>query len=195
MRIWSLAWGAVIGAVLGASIGWYSFYLLTGPMAKEDTRVGAWTTLNDIGEVKQNPYTRARVAIYGLWGLPPSEVIYFSALKDDSGNALDHRCLYEVKGTNPPARWWSIAAYRDGLYIENPDDRYSISQSTITQEQDGSWIVLLSPDGRGKNGLALGAKSGPIQLSYRLYQPNPGVAENRQEVAVPSIKKQRCPAA
>jgi hypothetical protein len=183
---------ATISAGLGAVIGWGSFVVLTGSMATEDMKLGAWTTLNNIGEAQQSAYTRARVAIYGIWGLPPSEVIYFSAFNDDAGDALDPKCTYELRAPSPPARWWSVTAYRDGFYIDNNDDRYSLSQSTIKAQPNGDWQIKLSPDGSGENGLALGNQPGRIQLSYRLYQPQPGIADNRQKVVVPIIKKVVC---
>jgi hypothetical protein len=183
----------VVGIVFGAWAGHYTFYGITGPWNKtEDVSVGPWTTLNSVGERNQSPYSRARVAIYGIWGLPPKEVIYFSAARDDDGNVLETRCTYEMRGGDSPARWWSIAVYRDGYYIDNPKDQYSLSQSTVKTAEDGSWTIRLSPSGEGENGLALGYKSGRVHLTYRLYQPNVGVAENRNKVAVPSIQRTGC---
>lgn len=183
---------ALTGLLLGTLGGVGIFYLMTGLNSGEDAQFGPWTTLNEIGEAKQNPYTRARVAIYGIWGLPPSEVVYFTAMTDDGGAPLRSRCSYQVEGVEPPARWWSLTAYHDLFYIPNPANRYSWSRTTITPNANGGWTVRLSPSGQGENGLALGNGEGRIMLSYRLYQPRPGVAADRALVPLPRIRRAAC---
>jgi hypothetical protein len=178
---------ALAGVVVGAA----SFWALTGPFGRE-MRYGPWTTAAGIGQAEQSPYTRARVAIYGIWGLPPSEALYFSGAVDSAGEKLDRRCTYQVKGGPLPGRWWSLTAYRSGFYIDNPANRYSWSMTDAQIARDGRWTIQLSPDGQGPNGLALGHEDGRLLLSLRLYQPNPGIADHRDRVPLPRIERVSC---
>lgn len=182
----------VAGLVLGTAGGAGSFYALVGYTSAEDEQFGPWMTLKQVGQTEQSPYSRARVALYGIWGLPPSEVIYFTAMTDESGAALKSTCAYRIEGVEPPARWWSLTAYQNLFYIPNPANRYSLSKTTIAANRDGSWIIRLSSDGKGPNGLALGNGKGLITLSLRLYQPNPGIAANRTLVPLPRIAREAC---
>lgn len=187
--------GAIAGAALGVGAGLWITHATTGPEG-EDQKFGSWTTTTSVGESEQSPYSRARVAIYGIWGLPPSEVIYFSTREDDEGRRLDPRCTYEVKGGKLPTRWWSVTLYKDGFYIDNPANRYSWSASDITYEppgdENGAWTLTVSPDGEGPNQLAFGAGEGVRTLLLRLYQPDAGVADNRGAVPLPSVTRTGC---
>ena len=181
----------VLAAVLGVAVGAGSFWAMVGSFGREIT-YGPWTTMADIGQVRQSAYTRARVAIYGIWGLPPSEALYFSAITDSQGQPLDHRCSYEVTGTALPARWWSLTAYRDGFFIANPANRYSWSKTDAKPGRDGGWTIRPDPTGAGINGLALGSVEGKILLSLRLYQPYAGIADHRDRVPLPNVRKISC---
>lgn len=183
--------GLAIGALLGAAAGAGAFWALTGPVSTQQS-VGAWQTTLAIGETRQNPYSRARVALYGIWGLPPSETVYFVADQDTAGAKLDRTCRYEVEGGPLPTRWWSVTLYRDGFYIANPADRYSWTMSDAAIGPDGRWTLALAPSGEGKNRLTFGPKDGHFQLLLRLYQPYPGVAKDRAQVPVPVIRKLGC---
>jgi len=193
MRLWLSA--IVLGAALGVGAGWAITSYTTGP-GGEDQKFGPWTTTTAVGESEQSPYSRARVAIYGIWGLPPAEVVYFSAREDDEGAPLDPACTYQVRGGPLPTRWWSVTLYEDGFYINNPANRYSWTTSDVAYEPrgdiNGAWTLTVSPDGEGPNELAFGPGGGNRVLLLRLYQPNSGVPENRGAVALPSITRQSC---
>jgi hypothetical protein len=180
------------GTVLGAAAGAAGFWMLVGPLSATDQHIGAWTTNRSVGLRAQSPYSRARVALYGIWGLPPAETLYFVADQDSSGGKLDRRCRYEIDGGVLPTRWWSITLYRDGFYIPNPADRYSWTMTDIATAPDQSWTLTLAPAGEGRNRLTFGPRDGRFQVLLRLYQPNPGVADHRTSVALPTVRKLAC---
>lgn len=180
--------GLVLGAVAGAG----SFWALTGPLTKTDMRLGAWTTNTAVGEGAQNPYSRARVALYGIWGLPPSETLYFVAEQDSSGDKLDRHCTYAVEGSPLPTRWWSVTLYRDGFYIANPADRYSWTMTDSLIRPDRRWTLVVAPSGEGLNRLTFGPQDGRLQLLLRLYQPNAGMADHRERIPLPVVRKIAC---
>lgn len=191
MRTWiSIVAGGLVGALVGAA----AFWAAIGPLTVEDARFGPWTTNMAVGIKQQSAYSRAKVAIGGIWGLPPSEVLYFVAAEDSAGAPFDSRCTYEVSGGDLPTRWWSLTLYKDGFYIANPANRYSWSASDVARQGE-RWTIRLSPHGEGRNALAFTEAEGKPSVLLRLYQAFPEVIEDRRRVPLPTIRKTACPSA
>lgn len=191
--------GAGIGLVvvlaatlLGLTITWWSVAREPGGAAW--IRNGVWETGREVGSAATDAYSRARVAIYGLWALPPEAVVYYVARTDDQGEALSVRCRYELIGEPLPARWWSISVYRDFHYIETPSRRYSRSSSNVSFSSPEKFRLVLDGDGQGENGLPMGRTPGVITLNLRLYQPDPAVRDNRATLRLPRIERLGCDA-
>jgi hypothetical protein len=187
-RVLAIAGGLLAGAA--AAVG--GFWLLTSPRMAEQAEFGPWRSTLAIGESKQNPYTRARVALYGIWGLPPREAIYFTASEDEDGEPLRPECVYVIEGSHLPARWWSLTLYRGGFYIPNPANRYSWSQSDIAKDAEGGWRVMLRERGEAPNVLTMGGGAGRPLALLRLYQPDPAVVADRGRTPLPSIRRLGC---
>ena len=137
-------------------------------------------------------YTRAQVALFGTLALKSSEVIYFLAFHDSAGEPLNYQCDYRVEGADPSARWWSLTAYRDFHLIPNDDGRYSFSSTTTARGQDGRWTVRLSAKPQAGNWLPLGDREGRINLSLRLYNPEPAAIKNLERIELPRIIREEC---
>jgi len=190
MKLWRII--TLAGAVIvGLALGLGSLWALTGPVGIGE-KFGPWTTSKAVGERDQSPYSRARVAIYGIWGLPPSEVVYYSAYVDDEGAPFDRGCSYAIEGGPLPTRWWSVALYRSGFYIPNGANRYSWTQTEIRPDAAGRWRIQLTRAGTEPNSLAFGDANGIFSLTLRLYQPDPDVADARGSVPLPTIRKISC---
>lgn len=184
---------AIAGGVLaGGGAGAVAFWFLTSPHMAEQAEYGPWRSTFAVGEAEQNPYTRARVALYGIWGLPPREVIYFTADQDQDGEPLQSDCVYEIAGGPQPSRWWSLTAYRGGFYVPNPANRYSWSKSDVATDDQGRWAVILRNRGEGRNVLTLGGGTGRPLALLRLYQPDPDIVADRSRTPLPSIRRLSC---
>lgn len=93
---------------------------------------GPWQTNALIGSEALDIYTRAGVAIAGLFALSRSEAVYFTAMTDSDGTPLKGTCAYRIEGTDMPARWWSITAYgADHFLIPNGEKRYSMTRADL----------------------------------------------------------------
>jgi hypothetical protein len=178
--------------LLGAGAGAAAFWLLTSPLFSAESRYGPWRSTMAVGEAAQSPYSRARVALYGIWGLPPREVIYFTADEDELGETLRAECTYEVTGGALPTRWWSLTLYRGGFYVPNPANRYSWSMSDVRTDNGGRWTVTLRPSGEGQNVLTFGAGAGRPLALLRLYQPEAEIVADRGRTPLPSLRRLRC---
>lgn len=187
---------AIIGFIIGGASAW----IFVGQLKKimpilGDAIIinGPWkTSLALGGESKKNPYVKAGAARFAIWGLSPSEAIYFGAFEDSQGATLSYNCQYTIEGGDLPTRWWSINAYRDDLWIANEGDRYSRSMTSTAKDADGRWRIALGSSETETNNLALGNKPGEISLVLRFYQPDPSVQNNIRSIELPTIERVSC---
>ena len=153
---------------------------------------GPWTTSLAIGSPQSDPYTRAAVALHGLLALKRDETIYFTATSDAAGNSLDGRCVYQITGSDPDTRWWSITAYgADDYLIANPAHRYSVAKTSVARNPNGSFDIQVGGNANAANWIPTG--SGPFSLTLRLYNPGPTATLDPQDMALPQLKKVACP--
>jgi hypothetical protein len=179
----------IAGIALGLAATWFSVVRVAIPGGLSN---GPWRTNLAAGNSRSDPYTRARVAAHGLFALSSSEAIYFTATRDNDGEPLDGRCVYQVSGRDPDARWWSITAYGpDGYLIPNAAGRYSVSKTTVARELDGTFSIQVGGAGAGANWIPLAPER--FSLSLRLYNPSELVALDPVHAALPTIKKVGCP--
>ena len=176
----------IVAAGIAAGVLQARRSLRAGAGVAAQIRNGAWGTGMLTGSTKADALTRARVAISGLLALDQKECIYFIAARDDSGEPLSSEHEYEIKGTAPDARWWSITVYGpDYFLIANPGHRYSFSSKTIKSDQAGGFTIRLARDQR--DGAWLPTGEGRFVLNLRLYNPSETLRRDRATVPLPRI--------
>ena len=105
--------GILAVIVLGTAIGIGSAAVAMKMVYNIGTvKNGPWRTNLTAGSRQANMYTRAAIALFGLFALNQSETIYYSARADDSGQRFSGDHIYRIEGKAPEARWWSITASR-----------------------------------------------------------------------------------
>lgn len=172
-----------MASILAVGSAW--MMVLHGPNANA-VAVGPWRMSTVAGSVDADIYTRARVAITGLFALNPSETLYFEASTDDAGQRLRADCTYRVEGAALPARWWSVTAYGDDFFlIANPINRFSFNMGNLGVVDGRFSLVAAATEQRG-NWLPTG--SGGFRLIVRLYNPHPSLAEDPRRIGLPSIR-------
>ncbi len=156
-------------------------------------RNGPWRTSIDTGSASANPYERAAVALAGLYALTPAEAVYFTAFTDSAGETLRGECRYRLRGTPPPARWWSLTAYgADHYLVPNAAGIYARHAGNLPAEADGHFEIALAAKADAANGLPI-PPEGPFSLTLRLYNPGPAVLTQLATVSLPSITAEGCP--
>ena len=177
-----------LGAVaLGAGSAWW--VLRKASWAGSLVRVGPWTGSTLAGSTDADMYTRAKVALDSLLALGRDETMYYMARHDDVGQPLRSACSYRVEGLPPPARWWSITAYADDLFLfDAPNRQYSLNGSTARLDASGRFALVtghMAMDGwhwlptPGQRGLV---------LTLRLYNPGSDLQAAPERLQPPSIK-------
>jgi hypothetical protein len=178
----------IVGIALGLGATWFT--ALRGEISGGQSD-GPWRTSLYAGSSQGGPYLRANIAAHGLLALNRSETIYYTATRDSAGRALDGGCVYHLKGRDLPTRWWSVTAYGpDDFLIAGVGNRYSVSKTSITRDEDGGWTAEVSRTAHGVNAIPVRAE--PFSLSLRLYNPDPSVAAQPTKVLLPAIIREAC---
>jgi len=186
-----LYWGSALLLALllglGATAAWLWSSGFGGGISS-----GSWQTSLGTGGVDADPWTRARVALRGLLALNRSETMYYNASRDSEGKLLSGDCDYRLEGHDLAARWWSITAYgADSYLIPNPQQRFSISQTSVQREADGSFVLHLSA--HEKSGNWLPVKAGArFELTARFYNPEQSVQQQPASAQLPLIVREDC---
>lgn len=178
--------------LLGIALGLLSAWLaVRSPAAIRSVTVGAWHASLMSGSADADIYTRARIALSALVVLSREETIYFLATSDDKGDPLRSRCTYRLSGMPPQARWWSITAYAEDMYLfPNEQKRFSISSANAPLDTSGKYALVTGPrqPANAKNWIPTPGDRGVV-LTLRLYNPAPLIVANPAALNVPAIER------
>ena len=183
-----------LGAVLlGLGSAWW--VLKKSPFYQQTVQVGAWKANLLAGSPDAGMYTRAAVALNAFLALDRTETMYFMATQDDAGQALRSQCKYRVEGVPPAARWWSITAYADDLFLfDAPNQQHSLNGSTAKLDAQGRFAMQTGPQQAGDaHWLPTPGKQGVV-LILRLYNPEPSLQASPASLVPPTLVRQgACP--
>ena len=186
---WAIGLALYLGAVaLGMSSAWW--VLKTAPWMNTSVTVGAWRANLRAGSPDADMYTRASVAINALLALGRDETMYFIATQDDQGRVLQSECSYRIEGVPPKARWWSVTAYADDLFLfDAPNQHYSLNGSTAVLDAQGRFSVTTGPKAvNASYWLPTPGKTGVV-LALRLYNPDPSLQAAPASLQAPAITR------
>ena len=184
----------LIAGAIGLAAGlWSAESVLRISRGAEATRIGAWSTTAKGGASEADPYTRAAIERSGEIPLAPGEGLQLIARNDDSGAALNPRCLYVVGRKVPAARYWTLGIVdRRGFPIDNVAQRLIFRSSEILRDSDGGFTLAVSASAHSGNWLPVGANE-PFFLVLRLYDtPFSAAASAIDKDALPRVVKESC---
>lgn len=178
-----------LGAVaLGLGSAWW--VLKKSPWLNPSVEVGAWRTNLQAGSQDAGMYTRATIAVNALLALGRDETMYFVATRDDAGHPLRAQCNYRITGVPPQARWWSVTAYAEDLFLfDAPNGHYSLNGSTAKLDAAGAFAFSTGPTEQpGLYWLPTPGNRALI-LTLRLYNPAPTLQAAPQTLVAPAVQK------
>lgn len=184
---------AFYGAAMALGLGSAWWFLKKAPFLNTAITVGAWKTDMLVGHADAGLYTRATVALNALLALGREETMYYMAARDDAGQPLRATCSYLIEGTPPLARWWSITAYADDLFLfDAPNQRYSLNATQTRLDPQGRFSVRTGPAALGEHKhkthwLPTQGERGLI-LILRLYNPDAALQAAPAQLIPPSIR-------
>jgi hypothetical protein len=178
-------------AAIGVGSAWM---VLRGSWLAQSVQVGPWVTSTLAGSIEADMYTRARVALDGLLALGRSETMYYVARTDSAGRPLRSACSYRVLGTVPDARWWSVTAYADDMFLfDAPNRHYSLNGTVARLDAKGRFSMVTGPPPMP----APASEEGPwwlptpgnrgLVLTLRLYNPGPALQASPASLQPPTI--------
>jgi hypothetical protein len=187
-----LAMFAGLALGLGSALWLAGLWPQRSNMAFGDVDVGGWRSDFAIGSEAADPYTRTRVARYGLLALAKTEAVYFTRAADDTGARLREACSYRLTGGAMPAGWWSVTLY-DGqsMLPANSDAALSID---VERAGGGAWQAVITPKRPADGGLWISSRgAGTFDLTLRLYMPDAALlADPGAVLAAPRIERLSC---
>jgi len=185
----ALGAGLYLGAVaLGVGSAWW--VLKKAPWLNPSVEVGAWRSNLHAGSQDAGLYTRAAVALNALLALGREETMYFVATHDDAGHALRAQCHYRITGVPPQARWWSITAYAQDLFLfDAPNGHYSLNGSTAELDAGGHFALGTGPTAPDGLYWLPTPGSGAVVLTLRLYNPAPSLQAAPQSLVAPAVQR------
>jgi len=166
---------------------------LRGEPGFDAVRLGPWSSWPLLGNSEIDPYARAVSAVEGALPLGGGEGLAFVAQVDETGSPLDARCDYQISGTAPPARFWTLTAYdAAGRLRTNVAERYGLTSAALLHSADGAFSITAAREARPGNWLPLGEKSRFI-LVLRAYQANTSALASAFEgLTLPTITRGLC---
>lgn len=169
-----------------------SYYALTDGRLLGALRVGPWAAWPAVGAPSPDPYTRAYLARAGALQLGQGEGLAFLAADDSEGRPLDRACQYQLQGTTPVARFWTLRAVaEDGSNIAPAGGQQALQSRGVARANDGSLILNVSRRLAPMNWLEI-AGDGPFRLILTLYDPANLSGSGISVTTLPAIHREGC---
>jgi hypothetical protein len=182
--------GLLLSFIVAAGIGLGStWYALTQNISFGALELGAWKGYPRNGTVSIDPYARAVIARNGELPVGSGDGVMFTAAADDDGRPLDGRCDVVVRGTTPPARYFTLTLYTpSGQLVANSLDRRGFTSQELVRDASGDFEITVSPRARPGNWLPTGGIDSYI-LMLRFYDTSLGIATRAgREAPMPAIR-------
>jgi len=178
-----------LGAVaVGLGSAWW--VLKKASWLNPSVEVGAWRANMHAGSQDADIYTRATIAVNALLALGRDETMYFVATRDDAGHTLRAQCNYRITGVPPQARWWSITAYAQDLFLfDAPNGHYSLNGTTAVLDAAGRFSLSTGPVEQTGTFWLPTPGAGALILTLRLYNPAPSLQAAPQSLVAPAVQQ------
>ncbi len=173
-----------------------AFGMLQKGVKKLKTENGWIVIPKDFANYGTDYETRAGIALIGLGGIRPHDVVYPTAFVDGDNKPLDGANRYVLhfdKGQTPPTNaTWSVSMYDpQGYYVPNAINRYNLAAwMPLKYNADGSldlYIQASSPGADKEANWLPAPASGPFNLTVRIYWPTEAVLDGTYKL--PPVRK------
>jgi hypothetical protein len=185
--------GLFLSFAVAAGIGLGStWYALTQNLSFGALELGAWKGYPRNGTTGIDPYARAVIARNGELPVGSGDGVAFATGTDDDGRALDGRCDVVVRGTTPPARYFTMTLYTSsGQLVANSLGRHGFTSQELVRDASGEFEITVSPRARPGNWLPTGGIDSYV-LMLRFYDTSLGIATRAgREAPMPAIRSTR----
>lgn len=126
---------------------WSASWALKATSGSGTITLGVWNAYPDLQTASADPFAKAHRASDGRLLLGRAEGLVFTALSDQSGASLSAGCTYEIAGTTPPARFWSlmITDSQGSPLAAPPRVPGGLNSWTTLRRADGGFSIQAGP--------------------------------------------------
>ncbi|MGJ8570638.1 MAG: DUF1214 domain-containing protein [Hoeflea sp.] len=187
---------ALVVVTLAIAFGggaWSASWMLKATSGFGAIRLGPWSAYPKLQTASADPFARAHRAGDGRILLGRAEGLVFTARNDETGAALSGRCSYEISGSTPPARFWTLTVTdAGGQPLEAPPRvPTSINSWTTLRNVDGTFRIRLDASAQAGNWIWLSDNSN-VSLVLTLIDTPTAAALSMVELDLPKISKIGC---
>ncbi len=190
-RMIQIALALAVALAGGTYMTWYS---IRGADTFGAVKIGGWIAYPEAGTAVADPYAKARLARDASLSLGAAEGVTFFAERDDADRPLTGSCNYEVAGTSPSTRIWTLFAVGNNqIPLKVSDDTWpaSVHSSSILYENSGGFRIAVSAKPRPDNWLAITPQQ-PFVLAFTLYDSPVATNKGLVETTFPTVKRVDC---
>mgnify|MGYP003641372830 CR=1 FL=1 len=155
--------------------------------------LGAWSAYPELQTSNADPFARAHRAGDGHILLGRAEGLVFTALTDETGAALSGRCAYEISGTTPPARFWTLRVADAGgaPVLSPPLFPDSLNSWTTLRRTDGSFSIRVNATPETGNWIRLDTQAG-VSFILTLIDTPTAASASMVDLDMPAITRIGC---
>lgn len=172
---------------------WSASWMLKATSGFGAIRLGSWSAFPELQTVDADPFAKAHRAGDGGILLGRAEGLVFTAQSDETGAALSGRCTYEISGSTPPARFWTLnVTDTAGTPLEAPlRVPTSLNSWTTLRNTDGAFRIQVSASPHPGNWLWLNASS-DVSFVLTLIDTPTAASASMVELDMPKITRIGC---
>jgi hypothetical protein len=172
---------------------WSASWMLKATSGFGAIKLGPWSAYPKLQTADADPFAKAHRAGDGRILLGRAEGLVFTARNDETGAALSGRCSYEISGSTPPARFWTLTVTDAGDQPLKAPPRVptSINSWTTLRNVDGTFRIRLDALAQAGNWIWLNANSN-VSLVLTLIDTPTAASLSMVELDLPKISKTGC---
>lgn len=172
---------------------WSASWMLKATSGFGAIKLGPWSAYPKLQTADADPFAKAHRAGDGRILLGRAEGLVFTARNDETGAALSGRCSYEVSGSTPPARFWTLTVTDAGDQPLKTPPRVptSLNSWTTLRNVDGTFRIRLDALAQAGNWIWLNANSN-VGLVLTLIDTPIAASLSMVELDLPKISKIGC---
>lgn len=167
---------------------WSASWMLKATSGFGSIELGSWSAYPALQTASADPFAKAHRAGDGRILLGRAEGLVFTARTDETGAALSGKCAYEISGTTPPSRFWTLRiADAAGAPVTSPPGfPASLNSWTVLRRSDGGFTIRMNSTPEPGNWIRLDTQTG-VSFILTLIDTPTAASANMVELDMPDI--------
>ncbi|WP_284757647.1 DUF1214 domain-containing protein [Agrobacterium sp. fls2-241-TYG-188a] len=156
-------------------------------------RIGVWDAFPEAQTIEADPYAKSHRADSGKLLYGTAEGLSFTASVDAGGQRLSGACRYQLSGTVPPSRFWTLyVADQQGNLLDDGTGRpVALNSRTLLHGAKGGMNISVASSAQTYNWLAVPPR-GDFKLVLTLLDTPVAGSTGLIDIKMPDIQKTGC---